>query len=177
MKHNSLLLALVLLLNVGSALAWKPEIGETPKPITSVEYLDGTAIDLKRFQGKPLVIYFGGDWCVNCVQDGMPAMISVSKKYLPKGLQVLYVNTDDNAIREAKSREAQSHGWQIAMPKLADWPVGKYGGTIRDMGEFGRIFGYPTTVLVDASGVVREKFQGGRAHRSGVDEAVGKLFQ
>ncbi len=159
---NVKLLPLVaFLLFQGAAHAYKPEIGEVPAPLHKLEYVDGTPFDLSALRGKPAVIYFGADWCFPCVERGRPATVAVNNKYGPMGLQVIFVSMDDNKFRSQKIEEAKRLGLRIAMVQTAICPSGKCPDGLRDLGDFGRIYVYPTAFILDSSGIVRAKLDRG----------------
>jgi thiol-disulfide isomerase/thioredoxin len=102
---------LLMVLAAGTtAHAYEPEIGELPGPIGQLEYVDGIPLDVSALRGKPLVLYFGADWCVPCVERGRPATVKVAKRYGPMGLQVIFVSMDDNKFRQQKIDESKNLG-------------------------------------------------------------------
>lgn len=166
-----------LIMFCGSATAWDPEIGETPKAITNYEYVDGKPIDLSEFIGHPLILYFGADWCVPCVQYGKPATLAVYEKYKSKGVKLLFVSMDDNKFRPNKILEAQSLAIPFAMVKIQLCQPHKCPDGMRNAGDFGRIYGYPTAIVLNADGKVAARFNGGRGVASGLDPAVKMLLK
>jgi thiol-disulfide isomerase/thioredoxin len=176
--YRTLALLLASVTMSGAALAWDPEIGDMPKPITNYEYLDGKPIELAEFIGHPLVIYFGADWCEPCVTRGRPATLAMYEKYKSKGVKVLFVSLDDNKYRPNKIRESQSLGIPFAMVKLDICPAGKCAsGTRGDIGRFGRIYSYPTAIVLNAEGKVTDRLDRGQGVASGLDSAVQKLLK
>lgn len=165
------------LLLVTGAWAWPPELGEVPQPITSYEYLDGKPIDLAAFRGQPTVLYFGADWCVPCVMKGKPATLAVFNKYKSRGLQLLFVSMDDNKFRPGKVVESQQLGIPFAMARSELCQPGKCLDGLRDAGTFGRIFSYPTAIVLNADGQVTEKLGGGGAIETALDSAVRKVLK
>ena len=162
---------------VTSANAYEPEIGELPGPIEQLEYVDGAPLDVSALRGKPLVLYFGADWCVPCVERGRPATVKVANKYGPMGLQVVFVSMDDNKFRQQKIEESKTLGMRIAMPRMAVCPPGKCPAGLKDVGAFGRIYLFPTAIVLDANGIVRAKMDRGMGIEGGLDSAAAKVLQ
>jgi hypothetical protein len=97
-------------------------------------------------------------------------------KYKSGGLQVVFVDMDDNKIRDRKIQESKDIGVPIAMAKLALCPPGKCPSGVRDQGSFGRIYGLPTAIILDSSGIVRSKLATGKGVAAGLDESIAKVF-
>jgi thiol-disulfide isomerase/thioredoxin len=159
------------------AHAYEPEIGQVPAAIDTIEYVDGSALDLRRLLGKPVVLYIGADWCVPCVQRGRPATTAVAKRYGPLGLQVIFVSMDDNRFRPGKLEEARAREMLIAMPKLDICPPGKCVDGVRTLGKFGRLYTLPTAIVLDAQGVVRAKLERGNGVESNLDSAAAEVMK
>ena len=178
MNHLATVVALLLLLiSQPFAHAFKPEIGETPAPLEKLEYVDGSVFDVASLIGKPTVLYFGADWCVPCIERGRPAAVATANKYGPLGLQVIFVSMDDNRFRAAKVLESNSLGMRIAMARMDICPPGKCLNGIRDLGAFGRIYVYPTAIVLDANGVVRAKMDRGMGVAAGLDTAAKEVMR
>ena len=179
MKQNRsfLLLAATTMLLASPAWAAKPEVGEAPATLERLEYIDGTPIDLSAFKGKPTVLYFGADWCVPCVERGRPTVQRVLNKYGSQGLQVLFISMDDNRFRPGKVDEAKNTGMKIAMSRLDLCPPGKCLDGLRDVGQFGRVYVYPTAIVLDKNGIVRAKMDRGQGVLGGLEPAVRSVLE
>jgi thiol-disulfide isomerase/thioredoxin len=157
--------------------AYDPEIGQIPKPIENLEFVDGGVVDLAAFKGKPLVIYVGADWCEPCVARGRPTALKVHQKYSAQGLQTIFVSADDNKIRDLKIREAKTLGLQIAMPSLSSYPPYKVVSPRQVLGAFGKAYYIPMAVVIDAEGIVRAKMDHGQGVVAGLEPAVISVMQ
>lgn len=175
LRTFGLLVALITL--CGSATAWDPEIGDAPKALSNLEYVDGSAIQLSQFLGHPLVLYFGADWCVPCVLKGKPAVLATNEKYKSRGLKLLFISMDDNKFRETKIRESQALGIPFAMAKSELCPPGKCPDGLRNLGDFGRIYKFPTAIVVGADGKVTARMNGGSGIADNLDAAVLKVVK
>ena len=156
--------------------AWQPEIGDKPQPMEQLELVSGKAVNLAEFSGKPLVIYFGADWCTPCTANGRPAVINAFNKYKSQGLQVLFVDLDDPfKFRGKKQAESKELGFPIAMRALPANGQDKLSNF--NFGSFGKIQVVPTAILIDRSGKVVSKIEQGTRLRDELDDAVIPLLR
>lgn len=158
-----------------AAFAYKPEVGEVPANLdTHLEYVDGTPLDLRALQGKPTVLYFGADWCVPC-QETRPFVHAHALKF-GADVNFVFVSMDDNTLRAGKKDEAEAVApMKIAMSRLALCPPKKCMSGLRDLGEFGRIYGYPSAVVLDKNGVVVWKANRGMPIRYSLPDVLKPL--
>jgi thiol-disulfide isomerase/thioredoxin len=158
------------------SFAFKPEVGEVPANLTEhLEYVDNTRLDLSALKGKPTVLYFGADWCLPC-QETRPFVVAAAKKY-GADANFVFVSMDDNTKRDAKKAEAlASAPMKIAMPRMALCPPGKCMSGLRDLGEFGRIYGYPTAIVLDREGKVVWKVNRGAPIRHSLGDVLTPLL-
>jgi thiol-disulfide isomerase/thioredoxin len=107
----------------------------------SLPGLDAQPVSLSQFRGKIILLNFWATWCVPC-QAEMPLL---QKTYQSSGgkLVVIGVNSQESET-DVKNFIAQN---QITFPIALD-----------DSGEITRKFlinGYPTTFMIDSSGILR----------------------
>ncbi len=119
----------------------------TPLPDGTLLAFDSAEeVDVREYVGRPLVVNFWASWCAPCVEE-MPAIQQVDDQ-LEGRVTVLGVNTQDSA---EKAREyAADLGISF---ELARDPSGTYFDAVGG-------FGWPTTLLVDDSGVIRYRHTG-----------------
>lgn len=179
MKAFRLALASALFAACTAAAAFKPEIGEPPASLAEhLEYVDGSKLDVAALKGKPVVLYFGADWCVPCQEYGRPTTLEVARKYAPQGVEVIFVSMDDNTKREARKAEAIATPYlKIAMPRLELCPPGKCLNGLRDLGDFGRIWGYPSAFILDKNGVLAARLRSGKSIRDGLESSVQAVLK
>lgn len=111
-------------------------------PAFSGTTLDGAALALADFRGRPVLVNFWGPSCVPC-RDEFPLFIDELSKHQADGLAIVGVLTDDPA-GPARDFVAAYH---------ATWP------TIIDPGAgikaAYRVLGRPQTYFIDRDGVVQ----------------------
>ena len=116
-------------------------------PATLEGFAGGPSVNLADFRGKPLVINFWATWCAPCVKE-MPEFQKASEAFGDK-VALLGVDVED----------APPNAEPFAERLGIDYPMG-----IDPAREFYRQvgnFGMPTTLLVDAKGIVRYRHTGG----------------
>ena len=158
-----------------AAQAWKPEIGDKPEPMEQIELIaSNRPVDLNQYLGRPLILYFGADWCPPCVASGRPAVVAAFNQYKDRGLPVLFVSLDPRKARAGKREEAKALGFPIAMrAKPVD---GEDKLRSFDFGAFGRIYVVPTAIILDADGKVVRKLEQGSGLKSELDSVVRGLL-
>ena len=107
----------------------------------------GASLELKSFQGRPLLLNFWATWCPPCVEE-MPMLDAFHKQRAKQGLQVVGLAIDQPAaVLRFLARTPVSY------------PIGLAGfeGTqlTRDLGNAAG--GLPFTVLLDSAGRIRER--------------------
>lgn len=120
-------------------------VGE-PAPDFSGEDLDGRSISLDDFVGKIVLLDFWATWCRPCVQ-AIPHIQAISEKFRDKPVVVLGVNQDDPDERQRVKEFLDKK--KITFRQVMPSEEGE------DIGERYGVRGIPTTILIDASGIVR----------------------
>jgi cytochrome c biogenesis protein CcmG, thiol:disulfide interchange protein DsbE len=120
---------------------------DTPLPDgTLLAFRDDTEVSVHDWVGEPLVVNFWATWCPPCI-DEMPDFQEVAEA-LDGQVTVLGINAQDSA--DAARHFADDLG--ITYPLVRD-PTAAYFGAVRG-------FGWPTTLLVDADGMIRYRHTG-----------------
>ena len=145
-RLSAALLALVLI--PVAALAAAPKPGE-PAPPIGVQSPSGKPVSLASLRGKAVYINFFASWCGPC-NDEAPTIAALRKKYGPRGLVVLGIDTLD-------------------VPGQADAFQKKYAGPFDLIGlddnghveqrSYGGV-GLPLHVFIDRKGIVRTYLPG-----------------
>lgn len=128
----------------------EPVSGGEARPLpdrTLGGFAGGPAVDLGTYRGTPLLVNFWASWCGPCIEE-MPALQQVSTEVSGQ-VAFLGVDVQDNADNAQAFLEQVGVDYDQASDPAADFFT-ETGG-----------FGMPTTLLVDAEGVIRYRHTGG----------------
>jgi cytochrome c biogenesis protein CcmG, thiol:disulfide interchange protein DsbE len=121
-----------------------PENGQAAPPLV-VTGFDGDAFDLARLRGKVVLVNYWATWCVPCRKE-MPTLDAFYRRYHAQGLEMIGISID--FVRDLEKTRR--------MAKTVSYPAAHTGG-ITDNG-FGTPEGVPVTYVIDADGIVRDRF-------------------
>jgi cytochrome c biogenesis protein CcmG/thiol:disulfide interchange protein DsbE len=129
-------------------VADSPLLGK-PAPDLAGSTIDGQDFDLRRSQGRWVLINFFATWCVPCRQEH-PELVRFAELHRQSGdAEVVAVVYDDSVDAVRDYRQKEGGDW----PMVAD-PKGRIG---LDWG----VAGVPESYLVSPDGVVAAKVVGG----------------
>jgi len=117
-------------------------------PELAGDTMDGQTFDIDDHRGQWVLVNFFATWCPPCVKEH-PELISFSERNAGS-VQVVSVAFDESDLRDAERFFAEKGG---------DWPV-ITSETRRASLDY-RVKKLPESFLVDPSGVVVEKINGG----------------
>jgi peroxiredoxin len=121
----------------------EPKIGFRA-PDFALPTLTGETIRLSELAGRPVVISYWATWCIPCKKE-LPVLEQLSREYQSQGLVVVTVNAIEQDSRDEV--QAMVGETSMTMPVLLD-QGNQFAST------YGALF-FPTTIFVDASGVIR----------------------
>jgi peroxiredoxin len=121
-----------------------PKVG-LRAPDFALQAMDGKTYRLSELTGRPVLINYWTSWCIPCKAE-LPILQKLSQEYQQKGMLIISVN----AIDQDSGEKVQGiiDQFNMTFPVLLD-----QGSQFANL--YQAIF-FPTTVLVDASGVIRE---------------------
>ncbi len=131
-------------------------------PALTVSLSDGRDFDLAAMRGKVVLITFWATWCGPCLEE-MPALEKYYLEHKADGFEVLALSVDRPGNRAKAFR---------VLAKLS-FP----GAMVSDASRngFGTPEAVPVSYLVDAQGVVRDKFTS--VDEGLLDEAITPLLK
>lgn len=142
-------------------LPQKAEIGK-PAPNFNLTDLDGKQWQLSDLRGKVVFVNFWATWCPPCVEE-MPDMVALDKKMSKAPFKMITILSNDRPDFAAQMIKKVGASFPVLIDP--DSLVGsQYGLT-----------GVPETFIIDAQGILREKFLGPRPWNS--PEALNMLGQ
>lgn len=110
----------------------------------------GPALPLASLQGKPLLVNFWATWCPPCVKE-MPEIDRFHREFQKQGWQVLGLAVDSpTPVKQFLAKKAV--GFQIGLAG--------FGGTELAQTLGNAAGGLPFSVMIDASGRVRQRKMG-----------------
>ena len=122
-------------------------VGDTAPDFSRTD-LAGRTMHLAAYRGKLVLLNFWASWCGPCLKE-MPQFVLWQRDYQARGLQIIGVSMDD--------------GPRPVEALLARHPV-NYPIVMGDasLGEtFGGVLGLPLSYLIDPSGRIVGRYQGG----------------
>jgi TonB family protein len=117
-------------------------------PDFSVTTLDGEFVTLEDLRGKVVLLDFWGTWCPPC-RESTPSLVRYSKRHSPELFTIVGVAVS----------EPSEQGWRdyVAKNKM-EWP--QYLDSTRKISSLFKVTGFPTYIIIDAEGVIRERRTG-----------------
>lgn len=144
MRRRALLL--LGLLAAGCGKAPKAELGHAPD--FQLPDLAGGTLSLASLKGKVLVLDFWATWCAPCIRE-MPSYADFWQRNKDRGVEVIGVIFDSGEPQEVQD-----------FVRAHRVPYRQLLGTDQVLTDYGATFGFPTTYVVDAKGVIRSKTLG-----------------
>jgi thiol-disulfide isomerase/thioredoxin len=131
----------------------------------SLPDLDGNIISLQdeQFKEKAVVVNICGSWCGGC-RDEIPYLVDIKNKYQDKGLEVVGIAFERGSREEQfEAVRKMSREFKVNYPVLVGGPTDEKN--VADVIEGLELFsGYPTTLYIDPSGLVRHIQSGFYTH-------------
>jgi cytochrome c biogenesis protein CcmG, thiol:disulfide interchange protein DsbE len=140
----ALLMGLAALIGVDTRALAAPEMDQPAPPLIATA-LDGQTFDLAKLRGKVILVNFWATWCAPCRKE-MPVLDAFYRHYHEQGLELIGISVDFARDRAKMRKAAGAVSYPTTMAN--DIPVNG----------FGQPEGVPVTYVVDAEGVVRDKF-------------------
>ncbi len=144
-----------------SSSAWL----EIPAPVVPFRSLGGDTVSLADYRGRVVVLNFWGTWCPPCRRE-IPGLEALQRRIEGHGATVVGLAIDSGTPARVRAW-TRAHGMTYPI-----W-LGDTGTAVR----YYQTMGFPTTLLVDADGVIRRRYLGpqteehllGDLRRLGVD--------
>jgi len=114
---------------------------QRPAPDFTATTLDGTAVALRAWRGRPVWINFWATWCPSC-KDEMPLMEQQYQQHRQAGLVILGVDLQESPAAVRAWTGDRFH-WSFVIDS---------GGRLADLYN---LEGVPSHVLIDRAGIVQ----------------------
>jgi thiol-disulfide isomerase/thioredoxin len=118
------------------------------KPTPEIEGadLDGARLKLSNYRGKVVLVVFWASWCGPCMAD-VPHEREIVEKLRGRPFALLGVNGDEDVAKAKEAVETAKITWRSFSPDDS----GRRGG----IPSAWNVFSWPTTYVIDHTGVIR----------------------
>ena len=124
--------------------------------------LDGKTVSSTdaRFRGKVLVVSLGGSWCPNC-HDEAAFLLPLYRELKDQGLEVVFLefehfgNLADSVAANRRFVKKLDIPWPMLIAGISERE-----NAATKVPDLGKIYAFPTTLVIDRSGKVRDLHSG-----------------
>lgn len=120
--------------------------------------LDGNAVSLhdEKFRGKVVVVTLGGSWCPNC-HDEAVFLVPFFREYQPKGVEIVALMFERHGEFERAASAVRNYRKDLGIEfTTLIAGVSDTDEASKALPTLTGIYGYPTTIVVDRAGAVRD---------------------
>lgn len=139
-------------LTAGEAGSGAPPEGEgslaIPAATVPFRTLEGDTVTLEDLRGRVVVLNLWGTWCPPCRRE-IPHLVELQERIEPRGATVVGL-----AVDSGTPEEIRAFARQFGM----NYPI--WRGATQTVVEHYRAVGFPTTLIVDRDGIIRERYLG-----------------
>jgi len=149
MRYKILFLSILFLFACGveeKPVLEKEQVGSRA-PSFNLKNLEGSPFSLESQKGKVVLLRFWSTQCKSCKEE-MPKLEATYQGLKSSGMVMITVNIRDTAEKTAEFIK----GMELTFPVLID--------ENRDAARRYKVFGVPTSFLIDKEGIIRERFFG-----------------
>jgi peroxiredoxin len=159
---RALVLVLTLVLLIAGCSSSAPRVGKMA-PDFRLPNIEGQAISLSDFQGKPVFLNFWATWCGPCRYE-MPLIQAMFKESSDTGLVILAVDVGEDPSRVKDYLQSGN----FSFPVLLD--------TNQNVALEYNVRGLPTTFLIDKDGIIQEVKVGAFLNMLEINKSVAKII-
>lgn len=135
--------------------------------------LDGNEVSLSddKFRDKVVVVTLGGSWCPNC-HDEAAFLVPFYKEYQPKGVEIIALMFERHGEFERAAQAVRAYRKDLSIDfTTLIAGVSETEEASKALPTLTGVYGYPTTLVVDRAGTVRD------IHVGFSGPATGKLYE
>ena len=125
-----------------------------PAPDFSLTDIDAKPLSLAKQRGKVTLLNFWGTWCPPCQQE-IPDLVRLDKEYRAKGVDVVGIALNEESA-DSLRKWCASHGVAYRQAQAVESIQHAYGD----------IHEVPVSVLIDADGKIRRRWEGERDYNT-----------
>jgi thiol-disulfide isomerase/thioredoxin len=135
--------------------------------------LEGNEVSLSdpRFRDKVVVVTLGGSWCPNC-HDEAAFLVPFYEEYQPKGVEIIALMFERHGEFERAAQAVRGYRKDLGIEfTTLIAGVSETEEASKALPTLTGIYGYPTTLVIDRIGTVRD------IHVGFSGPATGKLYE
>lgn len=136
-----------------------------PAPAIDGMGMDGKPLKLSDYKGKVVVLVFWGTWCGPCMAQ-VPHEREMAKRYQDRPFAILGIDCDSDKSAALKVMKKEGITW----PNWNDGDPGE-GPIVKSY----HVKGFPTIIVLDEHGTIRQKDVIGSSLDKAVDELLANL--
>lgn len=147
--------------------------------------VDGNEVSLhdEKFRDKVVVVTLGGSWCPNCHDEAM-FLVPFYEEYRPKGVEIIALMFERHGDFERAAQAVRGYRKDLGIQfTTLIAGLSETDDASKAMPTLTGVYGFPTTLIIDRKGVVRDTHVGfsgpatGRHHEEYVAEFRGLIDQ
>jgi thiol-disulfide isomerase/thioredoxin len=147
--------------------------------------VDGKEVSLhdERFRDKVVVVTLGGSWCPNCHDEAM-FLVPFYKEYQPKGVEIVALMFERHGEFERAAQAVRGYRKDLGIQfTTLIAGLSETDDASKALPTLTGVYGFPTTLIIDRKGVVRDTHVGfsgpatGRHYEEYVVEFRGLIDQ
>ncbi len=123
-----------------------PNEGQLAPDIT-LPLTSGDNLTLSKLRGHPVVLNFWATWCPVCRKE-LPAMQAAARQWIPQGVALVSIDLREDAATVTEFAASNNLTYTLALD------------TDGAVSQLYQVLGIPTTLFIDANGVVRSRVIG-----------------
>jgi len=158
-RYALLVVAVVGLVGSLGYIVYTPPPSPAPEAYVSLvaERFDGSEMSFEEFAGDILIIDFWATWCAPCITE-IPHYNELDNDYRDAGVNLIGLTVESGTAEEIFEWMAADETHNITYPLVMS--------NDELMNVFGPVFGFPTTLLIDAEGNVVKRWIGASVDKS-----------
>lgn len=119
-----------------------------PAATIAFRTLEGDTVTLERLRGRVVVLNLWGTWCPPCRRE-IPDLVDLQERIEPRGGTVVGLAVDSGTPEEIR---------EFMDEFGVNYPI--WRGATQTVVEHYEAVGFPTTLIIDREGIIRERYLG-----------------
>ncbi len=124
--------------------------------------VDGNEVSLhdEKFRGKVIVVSLGGSWCPNCHDEAM-FLVPFYQEYQPKGVEIIALMFERHGEFERAAQAVRGYRKDLGIEfTTLIAGLSETDDASQALPTLTGVYGFPTTLIIDKQGVVRDTHVG-----------------